>query len=56
MSSATSTSRITCTSVETRTDASFKPYLAEAEGDHKYAIALYVWNAQSLRWATYTRG
>ncbi len=27
------------------TDARFAPYLAEAEGDHEYAVALYVWNA-----------
>ncbi len=28
------------------TDARFEPYLAEADGDHERAVALYVWNAR----------
>lgn len=28
------------------TDARFAPYLSEAGGNHKHAVALYVWNAQ----------
>jgi hypothetical protein len=28
------------------TVARFEPYLAEADGDHEHAVALYVWNAR----------
>ncbi|MGC2372275.1 MAG: hypothetical protein WA484_00220 [Solirubrobacteraceae bacterium] len=28
------------------TEARFEPYLAEADGDHERAVALYVWNAR----------
>jgi hypothetical protein len=28
------------------TDARFEPYLAEADGDHEHAVALYVWNTR----------